>query len=102
MRFELAGLPGAPRAVREAYKSWELFKTISAQPVAGMEGISVLPISELRLNQDFLTRLLIKGGTETDIKWLCSVGAMSDSDLPFWNYVVAEYAIAAIDDEDVE
>lgn len=101
IRPELASAPGAPKAVREAFESWHMFKTAAQQDV--FDGFWVIQISHQQLTKDFLTRLLIKGGTDRDIRWLIENNVMSAADVPLWDSVVDEYASTAIEEiEDAE
>lgn len=101
IRPELASAPGAPKAVREAYESWHMFKTAAQQDV--FDGFWVIQISHQQLTKDFLTRLLIKGGTDREIKWLIDNSVMSAADIPLWDAVVDEFATTAIEEiEDAE
>lgn len=101
IRPELASAPGAPKAVREAHESWHMFKTAAQREV--FDGFWTIQISHQQLTKDFLTRLLIKGGTDRDIRWLIENDAMSAADVPLWDSVVNDYASTAIDEiEDAE
>jgi hypothetical protein len=101
IRPELAKAPGAPKAVREAYESWHIFKTASQQDV--FDGFWVIQVSHETLTRDFLKRLLIRGGTDRDIRWLVNNNVMSAADIHVWDSVVDEYASTAIEEiEDAE
>jgi len=101
IRPELASAPGAPKAVREAYESWHIFKTAAQQDV--FDNFWVIQISHETLTKDFLTRLLIRGGTDRDIRWLIENNAMSAADIHLWDAVVDEFATTAIEElEDAE
>ena len=102
IRPELANAPGAPRAIREAYESWMFFKQSAEVAVPGLDGIRVIHVGHDKLTKDFLTRLLIKGGTDRDIRWLVQFGIMSGADVYLWDEVVSEFAACSLEEEDAE
>lgn len=100
IRLELANNTSAPKAVREAYASWEMFRTASMRPVPGMEGVYAITISEDEQMRAYFRALLKRGGTEADIKWLVSSGAMSGAHYWLWADEVTAYAEASLAEVD--
>ncbi len=97
IRPELAKTPGAPKAVREAYNSWFLFKSAAEVAVPGFDGMRVIHTTHDVLVRDFLTRLLVHGGTDRDIQWLIQNQVMSSTDVSKWETVVNEFAEASFE-----
>jgi hypothetical protein len=90
---------GMPRAVNDAFRSFQFFTTVAAQPVFGDDSsIRVLPISPDAYARRFLTDLLLKGGTDRDIEWLISEGVLSVADRSLWADVIVSYAEQEMDD----
>lgn len=98
---KLRGMTGLPRAVNDAWKSFDFFVTVASRPVFDDDSsIRVLPVSQDSLNRRFLTDLLVKGATDHDIEWLIDAGVMSQADLSIWADVITSYAEQEMDDDE--
>lgn len=93
IRPDLINVPGSPKAVREAFESWKLF--VQANTTA----IVAVTVPERALSEDFFKCLLIKGGTDRDIKWLIDNAGISFSDLAVWDSVIEEYASKSLEED---